>query len=81
MPQDTRRSFFQGIVSAAFVLTGGCAKPRDARSPEGGGEDVAPAEDLMREHGVLNRVLLVYDEAARRLEKTLDLYDLNQFTP
>ena len=30
-------------------------------------EDVAPAEDLMREHGVLNRVLLIYEEAIRRL--------------
>ncbi len=33
-----------------------------------GDEDVGPAEDLMREHGVLNRILLVYDEAIRRLE-------------
>jgi hemerythrin-like domain-containing protein len=30
-------------------------------------EDVLPAEDLMREHGVLNRLLLVYEEAIRRL--------------
>lgn len=26
-----------------------------------GGEEVTPAEDLMREHGVLNRILLIYD--------------------
>jgi hemerythrin-like domain-containing protein len=31
-------------------------------------EDVTPPEDLMREHGVLRRVLLVYDEAIRRIE-------------
>ena len=30
-------------------------------------EDIPPTEDLMREHGVLRRILLVYDEAARRL--------------
>jgi hemerythrin-like domain-containing protein len=30
-------------------------------------EEVTPLEDLMREHGVLNRVLLIYDEAVRRL--------------
>jgi hemerythrin-like domain-containing protein len=29
---------------------------------------VTPAEDLMQEHGVVERVLLVYDELARRLE-------------
>ncbi len=32
-----------------------------------GEEDVAPAEDLMREHGVLNRLLLIYEEAIRRI--------------
>jgi hemerythrin-like domain-containing protein len=30
-------------------------------------EDVGPAEDLMREHGVLSRMLLVYEESARRI--------------
>jgi hemerythrin-like domain-containing protein len=31
-------------------------------------EDIGPGEDLMREHGVLRRVLLVYGELGRRLE-------------
>ena len=26
-----------------------------------GGEEISPAEDLMREHGLLNRILLIYD--------------------
>src|SRR5262249_38504438 len=30
-------------------------------------EEVAPAEDLMREHGVLKRILLVYDEVRERI--------------
>jgi hemerythrin-like domain-containing protein len=30
-------------------------------------EDVGATEDLMREHGVLNRVLLIYEEGLRRL--------------
>ena len=30
-------------------------------------EEVTPAEDLMREHGVLKRVLLVYDEVRERI--------------
>ncbi len=30
--------------------------------------EVAPAEDLMREHGVLNRILLIYEECIRRIE-------------
>jgi hemerythrin-like domain-containing protein len=31
------------------------------------GEEVSAAEDLMREHGVLNRILLAYEEGLRRL--------------
>ena len=33
------------------------------------GEDVAPPEDLMREHGVLNRILLIYDTCRMHLSK------------
>ena len=36
-------------------------------------EDVGAAEDLMREHGVLNRVLLVYEEGLRRLREKEDI--------
>ena len=36
-------------------------------------DDVSPPEDLMREHGVLKRVLLVYGEAIRRIEANADL--------
>ena len=32
-------------------------------------EEIPPTEDLMREHGILNRVLLIYEEVIRRLEK------------
>jgi hemerythrin-like domain-containing protein len=31
------------------------------------GEEISPAEDLMREHGVLNRLLLIYDHHLRLL--------------
>src|SRR5438552_15457817 len=30
-------------------------------------EEVSAPEDLMREHGVLNRILLIYEEGLRRL--------------
>jgi hemerythrin-like domain-containing protein len=30
-------------------------------------EDVSPAEDLMREHGLLNRILLIYDNCKSKL--------------
>ncbi|MCC6359161.1 MAG: hemerythrin domain-containing protein [Phycisphaerales bacterium] len=34
---------------------------------EGQEEEISPGEDLMREHGVLKRILLVYEESERRL--------------
>ena len=36
-------------------------------------ENVSPAEDLMREHGLLNRILLIYDEHIRRIERKENL--------
>jgi hemerythrin-like domain-containing protein len=36
-------------------------------------EEVSPAEDLMREHGVLKRGLLVYREAIRRIDANEEL--------
>lgn len=35
-------------------------------------EEVSTNEDLMREHGILNRLLLVYQEIANRIEKNQD---------
>ena len=40
------------------------SKPKEEEPKE---EDVSANEDLMREHGVLNRILLIYDEAHRRI--------------
>lgn len=52
-----------GAAGAGFWLS----TPRSAGAAEGE-EEVTPVEDLMREHGVLKRVLLVYDEATRRID-------------
>jgi hypothetical protein len=35
--------------------------------------DVGATEDLMREHGVLNRILLIYEEGLRRLRAKEDV--------
>ena len=44
-----------------------------ATRPGGQAEDVAAPEDLMREHGVLNRILLIYEEGLRRLGANQDI--------
>jgi hemerythrin-like domain-containing protein len=55
------------VVLAAAAARGAPPAPARDKKNEAKGEDIPPTEDLMREHGVLRRILLVYEEAARRL--------------
>jgi hemerythrin-like domain-containing protein len=59
------------VACGPSVVAAAAAKARPRRRSEG--EEVTPAEDLMREHGVLNRILLVYEESIRRLEGGVEL--------
>lgn len=54
-------------VAGAAALPGARLSSQEEKKTGGEAEEVSPAEDLMREHGVLNRVLLMYDEMLRRL--------------
>ena len=69
----SRRKFIKagGIVVASSVL----ATTRNLMGEEKKNKEneVAPPEDLMREHGVLKRILLVYGEALRRMDAKEDL--------
>ena len=71
----------RGFVSLAGFTSVGILTPEWAMAEQRAGsgsaksteppheeEDVAPPEDLMREHGVLKRVLLIYDGAIRRID-------------
>jgi hemerythrin-like domain-containing protein len=58
-----RRRQFLFIAAIPAVAAANPSKTK-AHKPE---PEIGPVEDLMREHGILRRVLLVYDEAARRL--------------
>jgi hemerythrin-like domain-containing protein len=64
----TRRSFLTAAASGTLAV--GCAgSSRGAATPKSEGEEeVTPAEDLMREHGVLRRIMYLYDEASLRLD-------------
>src|SRR3984957_3264947 len=60
-----RRHFLQhssvagaGLLIPAFALA---SSQKEAAGKKDDAENISPAEDLMREHGVLNRVLLIYD--------------------
>ena len=59
MLKETRRTMFTAGVGALAALTA-----RAGSEDEG----VTAPEDLMKEHGVLNRCLLIYEEGMRRLQ-------------
>jgi hemerythrin-like domain-containing protein len=63
---DRRRLLSLPLAIGAAGLASACATT-GWEGGEGGPDDVGPAEDLMREHGLLNRMLLVYEECLRRL--------------
>lgn len=64
-----RREFLAGAASASLLLGGRALADEKKKSKKDEDEDeVPPTEDLMREHGVLRRILLVYGEAARRID-------------
>jgi hemerythrin-like domain-containing protein len=56
-----RKGALIGAMSglAGFSLVTGCRKEER--------EEVTPVEDLMREHGVLNRIMLIYDSCQMKM--------------
>ena len=60
-----------GTLALPVAPARGDDKPKDGKTdkPE---EEVGATEDLMREHGVLNRILLIYEEGLRRLRNKED---------
>ena len=86
-PSSTeRREFLRTAASAAGLVLAGCATTgakaagHPSMSQESHEEaEVTPGEDLMQEHGVLERILLVYEEAARRVERS-EAFDLAVIT-
>jgi hemerythrin-like domain-containing protein len=67
MTKRPRRQLLSGALAAGAAVAGrvalGAPRPRAADG------EVTPTEDLMREHGLLDRVLLIYEEVSRRIGK------------
>ena len=59
-------------LSPALVFASAQTKSLQSKSSrKDEDENVATNEDLMREHGVLNRILLIYEEAIRRIQSLI----------
>jgi len=65
----TRRSFLL-TAGVTLVATGKAAAQDNEKAEESA---VTPVEDMMREHGVLERMLLIYEEGIRRLETGVEI--------
>jgi hemerythrin-like domain-containing protein len=71
---DDRRKFLAATTAlgiGTLLLSPAKGRGDDKKAePE---EEVSAPEDLMREHGVLNRILLIYEEGLRRLRAKEDV--------
>ena len=80
MDKVTRRSFLEkvgGFLTASVLIApvgslpeARSAQKEDQKSKEKGTIEVSPVEDLMREHGILSRSLMIYDEIIARISKS-----------
>jgi hemerythrin-like domain-containing protein len=77
-----RRDFLRksGLFGAAAVVaitsplaTSAASDLVDMHAQNRDSDDIAPTEDLMREHGLLNRVLLIYENFIYRIDRGLSL--------
>src|SRR5215471_7718646 len=77
---SSRRNFIRAsAATAGGLILSSCQPPtaskgnaqtsKEAGSEDSKGGEVTATEDLMREHGVLRRALIVYSEAAAKLRK------------
>jgi hemerythrin-like domain-containing protein len=70
-----RRVFLRSGILLSGAAVAGVGLLRGAETEKKGEEkevEVGPPEDLMREHGVLKRILLIYGEALRRIDAKQD---------
>jgi hemerythrin-like domain-containing protein len=67
--ERARRRFLKEAVGLGSAVLAAAAGVRASAAERKEAEEaVSPTEDLMREHGVLRRILLVYGEVIRRVE-------------
>jgi hemerythrin-like domain-containing protein len=79
MNTQARRTFLQSSMLFSTVLIAGCSSGNESSNKDSAegkkgeekstGDEVSATEDLMREHGVLRRSLLIYSEAVFQLRK------------
>src|SRR5882724_4580817 len=70
--ENDRRQFLAATATlglGSLALATGQVRGDEQEEPE----EVSAIEDLMREHGVLNRILLIFEESLRRIRDKEDV--------
>jgi hemerythrin-like domain-containing protein len=71
-----KRQFLKGasvaVVTAGLIVPSAFAAPRQKEQRTEKEPEVTPPEDLMREHGVLDRLLLIYEAGLRKFYSNED---------
>src|SRR4051794_10142224 len=68
---QSRREFLGAAVVAGGLILPSTLVLAEEKKDEGK-KDIPPNKDLMREHGILKRVLIAYDEIIRRIRAGQD---------
>jgi len=70
---NERRQFLAAAAALGLTAAGSAMSRADDKDKPKDEEEVGATEDLMREHGLLNRILLIYEEGLRRIRKKEDV--------
>ena len=64
---DRKKFIKTGLITVAGSFALNLIPACGGKGEEGEGQEVSPPEDLMQEHGLLNRILLIYDHCRIQL--------------
>ncbi len=73
MKNDRRHFLAASAIGVSTILCPGQVLGEESDKKGEAEEEISAPEDLMREHGVLNRILLIYEEGLRRLRAKQDV--------
>ena len=71
--KNSRRKFVRTVFGIGLALAATPESVFAQQKQKAEEEEISTNEDLMREHGILKRVLLAYDEIIRRIRANQDL--------
>jgi hemerythrin-like domain-containing protein len=65
--ENQRRKFLKATAALGLTSLTGLSMLSACKDDDGEGQEVSPPEDLMQEHGLLNRIILIYDHCRIQL--------------